>query len=642
VRELRTLKGHSNLVTAIAFSPDGRSIVSGGIAGAIKQWDAANGKEVRTLAEHAGEISALAFSPDGRIIASGGLLTLRDAASGRELRTVAGGGAPLAFSPDGRTIVSGANHTLRRWDLEGNLLTTTIARTDGEWLTITPEGFFDASENGATLLSVVQGLDVFSIDQFYDSLYRPDLVREKLAGDPRGLVRDAAASLDLDKAISRGLAPNVQLAAPAIVNGTINGDRITVAARISDRGGGIGRVEWRVNGVTAGIDTPPPGPAGRPVSLSRELRLDPGNNIIEAVAYSASNLIASAPSRLAVAQATPSPTAAPAAKPRLFVLAGGVNAYADDRIQLKYAVPDAKSVARSFDEAGNGLYQSVEVTLLTDTDITRDKLDAAFSRIAGKMQPSDVFVLYLAAHGKTIDGRYYFIPQNFVIDGKMTDQSIDAAVKSEGIAQEQLQRWFAEIPAHRSVILFDTCDSGTMTGDAGETQRLERVGANDRLARALGRSVITASSGNQDAQEGFHGHGLFTYELLDGLNAADSNRNNTIEVTELAAYVYAEVNEQSHGSQVPQMRITADYPLANRTQVLRDQRSPAVGRTRNVYEVSQSARLQIEPGVGATAVRSLPAKAAVEVLESKDGWSLVAKDGKPIGYVDVRDLTPAP
>jgi len=57
---------------------------------------------------------------------------------------------------------------------------------EGEWLAITPEGFFDASANGAQMLSVVRGLEVFGIDQFYQTLYRPDLVREKLSGDLGG------------------------------------------------------------------------------------------------------------------------------------------------------------------------------------------------------------------------------------------------------------------------------------------------------------------------------------------------------------------------------------------------------------------------------------------------------------------------
>ena len=72
---------------------------------------------------------------------------------------------------------------------------------------MTPEGFFDASPNGSRYLTVVRGLDVYSIDQFYDRLYRPDLVREKMAGDPQGKVKDAATKLDLSKAIASGAAP---------------------------------------------------------------------------------------------------------------------------------------------------------------------------------------------------------------------------------------------------------------------------------------------------------------------------------------------------------------------------------------------------------------------------------------------------
>ena len=57
--------------------------------------------------------------------------------------------------------------TARIWEERtGVELATLVTGLDGEWVTITPEGFFDASENGAKLLSVVQGLDVYSVDQF--------------------------------------------------------------------------------------------------------------------------------------------------------------------------------------------------------------------------------------------------------------------------------------------------------------------------------------------------------------------------------------------------------------------------------------------------------------------------------------------
>ncbi|MCK1743770.1 SH3 domain-containing protein [Bradyrhizobium sp. 139] len=50
--------------------------------------------------------------------------------------------------------------------------------------------------------------------------------------------------------------------------------------------------------------------------------------------------------------------------------------------------------------------------------------------------------------------------------------------------------------------------------------------------------------------------------------------------------------------------------------------------------------LQIKPAPGATVVRGLSAKTTVTVLESKNGWSLIAREGKPLGYVATRDLAP--
>jgi uncharacterized caspase-like protein len=436
--------------------------------------------------------------------------------------------------------------------------------------------------------------------------------------------------------------------------GTLDGTNVSAEAEITDRGGGIGRVEWRVNGVTAGVDTPAAASGGQPVRLTRSLVLDPGDNTIEVVAYNSSNLIASVPTRLSVAAQIASPSIVPsqpalpsttpavaATKPRLFVLVAGVNEYADKRFTLSYAVSDAREVARGFQDASGGVYQSAEVKLMTDAEVTRDKLDAGFAEMAAKTSASDVFVLYLAGHGKTVDGRYYFVPQDFAVEGELTDKAINAAVKSRAIAQDQWQRWFATIPARRSVILFDTCDSGTLAGD--ETQQLEKGAANSRLSQATGRSILTASGGSQEALEGYHGHGLFTYEILDAINQADGDRNGTVELNELAAYVYAQVSELSEKvfkqRQVPEIKITANFPLAKQTRILQDETTP-VAEAKPAYQMAQTAQLQVQPNSGATVVRSLSAKTPVTVLESKNGWSLIASEGKPLGYVATRDLVP--
>uniref|UniRef100_UPI00187E14E7 WD40 repeat domain-containing protein n=1 Tax=Tolypothrix sp. LEGE 11397 TaxID=2777971 RepID=UPI00187E14E7 len=121
---LHTLNGHTESVFALAFSPDGKYIVSGSTDRTLKLWDT-NGKLLHTLNGHTQLISALAFSPDGKYIVSSSAdstLRLWDI-NGKLLHTFNGHTSfvlALAFSPDGKYIVSGSDDsTLRLW-LGGN------------------------------------------------------------------------------------------------------------------------------------------------------------------------------------------------------------------------------------------------------------------------------------------------------------------------------------------------------------------------------------------------------------------------------------------------------------------------------------------------------------------------------------------
>ncbi|HEX5706165.1 MAG TPA: hypothetical protein VFX96_02645, partial [Pyrinomonadaceae bacterium] len=62
--ELVIQTGHSAAVLAVAFSPDGKLIASGGGDRKIKLWDASARAEVRTFTGHAGKVLGVAFSPD--------------------------------------------------------------------------------------------------------------------------------------------------------------------------------------------------------------------------------------------------------------------------------------------------------------------------------------------------------------------------------------------------------------------------------------------------------------------------------------------------------------------------------------------------------------------------------------------------
>ena len=129
-KELRTLAGHSGTVDSVAFSPDGKTLVSGDKT--INLWDTASGKKLGTLAGHSDSITSVAFSPNGNALVSGSwdkTIKLWDMASGKELHTLTGHTEPIrsvAFSPDGKTLVSGSwDKTIRLWDMTtgGNLLT---------------------------------------------------------------------------------------------------------------------------------------------------------------------------------------------------------------------------------------------------------------------------------------------------------------------------------------------------------------------------------------------------------------------------------------------------------------------------------------------------------------------------------------
>jgi WD40 repeat protein len=571
LRSQTASEGFPVFVPSVAISPDGGYALSGGTDGTVRLWDISSGTELKRLQAHTGSGGTfyVAFSRDGKYFLSGGadgLLKLWDTASTKEVKTfrALSGNTPgmitstvgyAALTSDGKSIISGSTDAaIRIWNTStGEERAMMVSFEDGEWLVITSEGYYNSSEKGAQYLNVKFEDKNYTVDQFYDVFYRPDIVTAKLSGqDISGLI-----SITMKDAIKTP-PPLVEFTSHTSGN---DQQKAKVCYQVKSTGGGIGEVRLFHNGKliqsdgyyrevakTSTEQTQLASLNSRSIyadmrSLNikaktestlmvskskgdlfedcKEIDAIAGENEVSISAFNGSNTIQSYMKTINFSSGVKSED------PHLYILSIGIDQYTDSNVNLKYAVKDAKDLEERIKIQSATLYkpQNIHYSLVTDREATKTNIVNKVNELSNTIKPQDNFILFVAGHGVLLQNQYYMLTHDY--NGQVSDTNM--------ISSNEIVEMSKKIKSLNQLFIFDTCHAGGVdTIVSGLYDARMSV-----LAKKMGLHIYASANDKQAAMDGYKGNGLFTYTLLDGLNnnkEADKNKDGKVTVVGLGEY----------------------------------------------------------------------------------------------------------
>jgi WD40 repeat protein/uncharacterized caspase-like protein len=500
-RPIAAIKGHGRGVGRVAFSRDNKLLASGGTDNTIKIWDVATRNELRTLTGHTSAIESIDFSPDGRLLASA--------------------------SDDGSTFL---------WDTKtGEHLLTLISLDDGgEWMVVTPQGLFDGtpvSWNQILWRYNQETFNVAPIEWFFNEFYHPGLLADIFAGKRPKVAQDVSKKDRRQPVVKLSLVGQATDSTVATRTVKVKID-VSDAPADKDNPQGTGAQDIRLfrNGSLVKVwhgDVLKGQPS---VSLEEEITVTAGPNRLVAYGFNRDN-VKSKDSPLVFTGADTLKR-----KGAAYIIAVGVNEYANTQYNLKYATADARSFADEMRRRQTqvGDFERVEIVQLLDQDATKANILAAIKRLAGetgppslkagpldtlkRAEPEDTVVIYFAGHGTAQAQRFYLIPHDLGYTGertKLTEQGLSTML-AHSISDVELETAVEGLDAGHLLLIIDACNSG----QALEAEEKRRGPMNSKglaqLAYEKGMYILTAAQSFQAALEAAQlGHGYLTYALVE-------------------------------------------------------------------------------------------------------------------------------
>lgn len=435
------------------------------------------------------------------------------------------------------------------------LMALFIAPDRRRWIAFTPQGYFDASPGGEDLIGWQvnnaddRAPDFYSVGQFRDRYYRPDVIQRVLD------------TLDVDLAVSQAdsarkqsteKAPITEIRPPVIEildpTGQLRTNRpsLTLTYRIRSPAAPITGLKVLVNDKAIALDKgqEPDPKAGRDYTGSVTVELPRASARVSLVAIN--QYATSQPANVAVEWTGQ----AQEPLPDLYILAVGVRQYlhpVDPNNPLKYPDRDATDFLASLRRQEGHFYAHVTAfPLLTNERATIDAVKKGFVWLRRSIGSRDVAMIYLSGHGQRDSASSYdFLPYD-------ADPDSPELTNLHG---HDIKYMLGDMPGLK-VLFVDSCHSGNVWNEPGEKGDDSLPDMND-LANQLtsagsGTIVFTSSQGKELSREDDKwGHGAFTKLLLEGLDGAADNP--LIHISELDVYIermMKQLNPRQHPTMV--------------------------------------------------------------------------------------------
>lgn len=533
---VRSFVGHTEVISSIRISPDQQSLLSTSWDGSIRLWDIATGLMTKKFKDHRGAVHTGIFSADGKQIITAGadrIIRVWDIASTRIVKKFAGHNAEITsvlLSPDQKMLIShSVDGVTKFWDLTTDKeFFEHIHLGERDWMVKTPDGYFNGTANARKYIHFVSGITTYSVDQFFDEFYRPDLLPKLFQ------TRGTNSNLQgIQNKLNKSPLPSIRVATLP----SSNPNTIELYLKMTDHGGGFENLRIFHNDKNIPLNYAELKlPSGKETSTTYKqiVQLVGGLNTFKAIASNKSRVDSEPASVELISDAVTKNSTC-------YILAVGINQYKNPRLNLNYAKPDAESFISVMDERSKNLFGKIEVHTLYDEEASRQNILKSLEDLAGKIHPEDVFIFYYAGHGSMVDNKFFLIPTESL---RLYDL---AALQKEALEASMLQEKFKSIKALKQLIVMDACQSG------GSVEILANRGAAEekaiaQLSRSAGIHIMASAGSEQFATEFAElGHGLFTYVLIQALQgqADGAPHDGKVTIYELKSYLDDQVPEMT-------------------------------------------------------------------------------------------------